>query len=105
MAAIVSPFLLWATIAMIARRRPEVLSHLYPVVRIVTWAGWLSVIAWGAYGPLFQAVQFLQSEYRPLVLYSGISLMYHWMRRRVVPVSNQPKLTEGWWPAPKDKAL
>lgn len=104
-AALVSPFLLWVAIAMMARRRPQVLPRIYPAVKIVTWGLWISAVAWCAYSFYGSPNHFYRTYAVFWPFYGGTNLIYQWMRRRVDPTANQPKAVEGWWPAPKDKAV
>lgn len=104
-AAIVAPFLLWATIAIMARRRPELLPRIYPTIKAVTWEDgsfWLH----GALTASMPGQAVLQSGSDPLVFVfryqPDISLVTGYAAE-FDPASYQK--AEGWWPAPKDKAL
>lgn len=97
--ALVTPFLIWALVAVMARKDPRLLERIYPAVKNIAWAmygGWIVLL-------LFAIGESIDRKISGIgfTLYSGVNLMCGWIRRRVEPEAD-PAASEGWWPTPKD---
>ena|SRR5579864_755424 len=100
--AMVLPFLIWAVLVKLARNHPAILRQAFPWLKVVVWGAWAIFVAAGLYS-LFGAsdwMTFFRTSWILGAVYSGINLVYHWVRRRIDPDS--VKTHEGWWPTPKD---
>jgi hypothetical protein len=98
--AMVSPLLLWAVLVRVARRHPGILPRIYPLLKILAWVLWAFAAVCGLYGLLAMPGRNIYYGIG-FALFSGINLIYHWVRRRVDPASYIKK-DYGWWPTPKD---
>ncbi len=100
--AMVSPFLIWAVLVRVSHSKPDILSRIYPGLKVTAWALWAFFVAWGLFGlfgvPERKTFYGINGIFSGLM--GGINLMHSWVRRRVDPDSF--KTYEGWWPTPKD---
>ena len=104
LAAAIFPFLFWAALAKLSRNRPDILPHVYPLLKVLIWVAYASMVGFGLYS-VFD-IWSPRRAYRVfvvlMVLSQGFNFVYHWVRRRVDPASY--KKFEGWWPSPKGSA-
>ena len=96
--AVITPFLIWALVASMARRHPRLLEQIYPVVKNLAWVLYVGAVVLVLFGMGDSIDRKIGSI--GVTFSGGFNLMYGWMRRRV---ELEPKAsTGGWWPTPKD---
>ncbi|HEY2363158.1 MAG TPA: hypothetical protein VGK36_18700 [Candidatus Angelobacter sp.] len=100
-AAVVSPLLIWAVLVRLSQSEPDILSRIYPGLKLAAWTLWASFVVWSLFG--LSGVPERKTFYGINLVFFGLmggtNLMHSWVRRRVDPDS--VKTDEGWWPAPK----
>jgi hypothetical protein len=98
--AIVSPLLLWAALAMYARKRPSVLPAIYPWLKGLCWGLWVAVMAIIVVELLVNPLPRTPIATLLLPGLGGLNLVLGWVRRHVEP-KQPPESPDGWWPSPK----
>jgi hypothetical protein len=102
--ATVSPFVIWAVLAMLSRRHPGILERVFPFLRILVWGLWGAAIGVSLYNIFFivpGTSHFYVHTAIPVSLSGGMNLVYRWVRDRVSPPrAKEPEY--GWLPTPKD---
>jgi len=100
--AFLIPWLIWGLIAIAARKKPSLLTLIFPYLRAVSWITYFLAV-----GVMFVALS------RPLgqawwelsvvtIFNGGIQLVRSWVERRVDPDPFPAQSSDGWWPAKKD---
>jgi len=101
--ATILPFLLWAVLAVIARKDMQLLTRIYPWLRALSWAAWALPLA--IYLLIFTGA----FQHRQIVFFfaaitfnGGIQLARSWVQSRVEPDAVPCSSSDGWWPAKRD---
>jgi hypothetical protein len=102
--ATILPFLLWAVLAMTARKDMQLLARIYPWLRALSWGTWalpLLIILLKLF-PALPQHQLLVFFFAAIPFNGGIQLVRSWVQRRVDPDSIPRPSSDGWWPAKRD---
>lgn len=100
-AAVVAPFLLWAALAMYARKRPSVLPAIYPWLKGLCFWLWIVLMAIIVGELLVNSLPRTPIATLLLPGLGGLNLVLGWVKRHVEPKEPQAS-PDGWWPSPKD---
>jgi hypothetical protein len=102
--ATVLPFLLWAALAMAARKNTQLLGQIYPLLRALSYGTWALPLLIGLV-KLFSAIsqhQLLVFFFASIPFNGGIQLARSWVQSRVEPDAIPRPSSDGWWPAKRD---
>ena len=77
LAAWLSPSFLWALLAIFSRRRPSLLPRLYPWVKAICWALWITSVVLMSVGVLSDAQRkpFFRLWFASWGIYGGLMLI------------------------------
>ena len=100
-AAMVTPGVIWALLAIFARRSPRLLSDAYPVLRVLAWTLYLAAGICGIAAVLgIPSLRTFSKIFPALAVFSGgMNLTHAWVRRKIDPAAFQKEPDSGWWPA------
>src|SRR5215510_11047104 len=100
--AFFTPWLIWGLIAIAARKKPWLLTLIFPYLRAVSWITYLLGVAAGLIALSTLSRQaWLQLSVLG-IFNGGIQLVRGWVQRRVDPDPFSARSSDGWWPAKKD---